>query len=99
MSLEADLIEPRRPQLEEGTCCWVQVQRSAVSSAESLLYIWSYSAEMGMCINRNCNRLVLSALNLGVQDEHFFCVTLDIILKNTLLLPPKTPKPRRIIPI
>lgn len=59
-SLEAKLSEPREPQQEEATCCCFQVQRSAVKSAESLLFSRSSPEEMGMCINRNCNRLVLS---------------------------------------
>lgn len=71
VSLEAKLSEPRRPQLEEATCCCFQVQRSAGRSAESLLFSWSSPAEMGLCINRSCNRLVLSVLNWELRMSAF----------------------------
>lgn len=39
VDLEANLIETRTLQFEEGTCCCFQVQRSAVRSAECLLLV------------------------------------------------------------
>lgn len=71
VSLEANLREPRSPQLEEATCYGFQVQRSAVRSAESLLFSWSSPTEMGLCINRNCNRLVLSVLHWELRMSAF----------------------------